>query len=105
MKLLAVIGGVSGFYLAFIQIIYLRLLYYDVPNLLTQIFSLNGFLGLFLGMFIATLTIVIVFRPNNPLPWHWLVLLLFGVLIMILSHILSGICVLVAGIIGWWKKV
>ena len=105
MKLLTVVGGIGGFYYGFKEIFNMTLLYYNVPNLLAQIFSLHGYFGLFIGMVISSLAILVASKPNDPLPWHWMVLLILGVLLMIFSYLLCGLCVFAAGVFGWMKKI
>ncbi|MHA2391598.1 MAG: hypothetical protein ACXAEX_06485 [Promethearchaeota archaeon] len=78
MKLLAILGGFGGLYFGVNRILYMRITFYRMSDLFTQIFSLNGFLGLFIGMLVASLTLLVTVKPNDPLPWHYAVLILFG---------------------------
>lgn len=72
-------------------------------SLLTQLFSINGFFGYVLGMFIAALTLLVASKPDDPLPWHWSVLISLSILLMGFSHLIAGFPVLVAGIIKLTK--
>ena len=72
----------------------------SILTLLSQVFRINGFLGYVLGMLIASLTILVAFKPNDPIPWHWLVLLLFSILLITFSFLLGGILVFAAAVIG-----
>ncbi|MHA2393363.1 MAG: hypothetical protein ACXAEX_15590 [Promethearchaeota archaeon] len=104
MKLLAILGGLGGLYFGFKRIYYMRITFYGMSDLFTQIFSLNGFLGLFTGIVVASLTVLVTVKPNDPLPWHYGILILFGILLFPFNHLLAGIAVLGAGIIGFFKK-
>lgn len=77
----------------------------SVFTLLSQLFRINGFLGYVLGMFFASLTLLVVFKPNDPIPWHWLVLLLFSILLITFSFLLGGILVLFAAVLGLIDKI
>ena len=72
----------------------------DIFTLFEQIFRINGFFGHVLGMFFASLTLLVGFKPNDPIPWHWLVLLSLSILLIIFSFLLGGIAVLGASVIG-----
>ncbi|MFW9872455.1 MAG: hypothetical protein ACFFG0_05075 [Candidatus Thorarchaeota archaeon] len=104
MKLCTGVGGLGGVVYSFMRIVNMRLEYKSTLDLIAQLFRINGFLGYLLGMVIASLALVLAFKPNDPIPWHWLILLFFGVLIILLSHLWSGISVLTAGIVGLLKK-
>lgn len=98
------IGGIGGVAYNFMKIVYMQFAYRSTFDFIAQLFNINGFLGYLLGMFIASLALVVAFKPNDPIPWHWFVLLFFGVLIIMFSYLWCGILVLVAGIIGLVKK-
>jgi hypothetical protein len=72
----------------------------SIFTLFGQIFRISGFLGYVLGMFFASLTVLLGFKPDDPIPWHWLVLILFGILLITFSFLLGGIAVLGAGVLG-----
>jgi hypothetical protein len=105
MKLFTIAGGFLGFIYSFFGIMNMYFMYDSFISLLTQLFKIDGFFGYVLGMFIAALTLLTVFKPDDPLPWHWLLLLLFSILLMIFCHIIAGIPVLIAGIIGLFNDV
>jgi len=77
----------------------MNLSFNSFTSLLTQLFSISGFFGYVLGMFIAALTLLVALKPDDPLPWHWSVLISFSILLMVFSHLIAGFPVLVAGII------
>ncbi|MHA1932958.1 MAG: hypothetical protein ACXAAH_06535 [Promethearchaeota archaeon] len=65
-----------------------------------QLIRINGFLGYFLGMFFSSLTLLVAFKPDDPIPWHWLVLLSFSILLVTFSFLLGGIAVFIAAVMG-----
>ncbi|MBA7545692.1 hypothetical protein ES705_38064 [subsurface metagenome] len=105
MKLFTIGGGFLGFMYCFYGIVNMYFMYDSFISLLTQLFKIDGFFGYVLGMFIAALTLLIAFKPDDPFPWHWLLLLLFSILLMIFCHIIAGIPVLIAGVIGLFNDV
>ena len=100
MKLFTISSGFLGLIYCGAGIYYMRFTYNDIFTLFDQLFKWNGFLGYILGMFIASLTLLVAFKPNDPLPWHWILLLFFSILLMIVIHIIAGLPALVAGIMG-----
>jgi hypothetical protein len=100
MKLFTISGGFLGLIFCFWGIRNLHFTYNSFINLINEIIKINGYLGYISGMFIAALTLLVAFKPNDPLPWHWLVLLMFSILLMIFVHIIAGFPVLVAGVMG-----
>jgi len=100
MKLFTISGGFLGLLYCFWGILGMHFTYSSLLMLFTQIFNINGYLGYVLGMFIAALTLLVAFKPNDPLPWHWLLILMFSILLMMFVHIIAGIPVFVAGVIG-----
>ena len=99
MKLFTISSGFLGLMYCIWGILNLHFTYNSFTNLLNEITS-NGYLVFILGMFIAALTLLVAFKPNDPLPWHWLLLLMFSILLMMIVHIIAGIPVFVASIIG-----
>ncbi|MHA2088134.1 MAG: hypothetical protein ACW972_07650 [Promethearchaeota archaeon] len=99
-KVLVMLGGISGFLYGIYRIWYMSFTFNSIFALFEQIFRINGFLGYVMGMFIASLTVLVAFKPDDPIPWHWLVILLLGILLSTLSFLLGGIAVLIAGVIG-----
>ncbi len=105
MKLFTISSGFLGLMYCIWGIINMHFTYSSLDSLFDQIFNLNGYFGYILGMFIAALTLLIAFKPNDPLPWHWLILMMFSILLMMFVHIIAGIPVFVAGIIGLFNDV
>ncbi|MHA2399513.1 MAG: hypothetical protein ACXADU_11575, partial [Promethearchaeota archaeon] len=70
---------------------------------IVPLFALNAISSV-IGLIIAILTLLSVFRPDNPIPYSAVVLIIFGVLMIFFNAVTGGIIVLIAGIL-WlaWK--
>ncbi len=78
---ICIIGGLVGVVFAILRIINL-----DLENIL------YGFLGLVFSIVV----IIQCLKPDDPIPYHWLLFIIFGILIAIFAGLSGG---LVAGII------
>ena len=105
MKLFTISGGFLGLMYCFWEILSMHFTYNSLLNLFTQIFNIDGYLGYILGMFISALTLLVAFKPGDPLPWHWLLLLLFSILLMTFVHVIAGLPIFGAGIIGLFSDI
>ncbi|MFX1310052.1 MAG: hypothetical protein ACFE8C_10180 [Promethearchaeota archaeon] len=94
-KLLTFFGGIGGLIYCLYQI-----------STTTQIeswfeiFGFSRFVRNLIGMIVAALTILVTLKPNDPLPWHWLLLLAFGILLVIFSWLMSALFVLGGAVFG-----
>ncbi len=62
---------------------------------------LDTIISLIIGLVVVILTFLIALKPNQPLPFHWLVLLILAILLVIFSAgIYAMILVLIAAIVG-----
>jgi len=87
--LLAVSGGIMAIFEAAIGISTI-----DVSNMdTTLVFHL-------VAIIIAILTLLSVLKPNEPIPYNWIILFVFSILLIIFRSIAGGIIVLVAAILG-----
>lgn len=93
-KAFSIIGGFIGFFYRFFYL-------FNIDNINTwiQTYGYYEIISAILGMIIASLTLLTSINPNNPLPLHWLSLMIFGALILIFAYILAGFFVLIASVI------
>ncbi len=70
-----------------------------------EIFGFGRFLRNLIGMIFAALTLLVAFKPDDPLPWHWLLLFVFGILLIIFSWLMGGILVIAGAIVGIFDDV
>lgn len=96
MLLLTILGAVVG-------LIYLILRLTSIGDVY-QVYSFNV-IGHFVvnwivGLVVVILTFLLGLRPNAPIPFHWVVLLIFAILLIIFVDIIAGVLVLIAFLIG-----
>ncbi|MFW9897234.1 MAG: hypothetical protein ACFFD7_15635, partial [Candidatus Thorarchaeota archaeon] len=54
-----------------------------------------------IGVVIVVLTLLVGLRPNEPLPFHWLVLFILAILLAVFgAGIWAAVLVIIAAIIG-----
>ncbi len=94
-KVLTIIGSFAGFMFCLYEISRTTQI-----NSWSEIFGFNSFLRNLLGMIIAATTLLVSFKPDDPLPWHWLLLLPLGISLTFLSYILGGILVIIGSVIA-----
>ncbi len=94
-KVLIIIGSFAGFIFCLYEISRTTQI-----NSWTEFIGFNSFLRNLLGMIIAALSLIVAFKPDDPLPWNWLFLLPIGILIAYLSYILGGVLVIIGSVIA-----
>ena len=96
MKVLVILGALVG-----LVTLILRLAHIENYGYVNPIFALGEVVNFIIGLVIVVLTLWVGFKPNNPIPFHWLVLIIFAILLVVFgAGIWSCVLVLIAGIIG-----
>ena len=101
MKLLTILGGLIG--LAYILIDFMRYLGIPIPDLYAMVDpnALEPILELIVGIVVVAVTLLAGVRPDDPIPFHWLVLFILGVLLIVFGGGLWACALLIiAGLIG-----
>jgi len=100
MKFLVIIGGLVG--LVYIISGFASLVGADfIPRVIPYFVPIQTIIILIIGLVVVILTILVGIRPNNPIPFHWLLLFVFGVLLAIFgAGIIACLLVIIAAIIG-----
>ena len=100
MKLCTILGGVVG--LAFIIIDVLRHGGADIPDYaMVDPNILDPVPELIVGLVVVAITLLVAIRPDNPIPFHWLVLFILAVLLVVFGGgVWACALVLIAGLIG-----
>ncbi|MHA1343785.1 MAG: hypothetical protein ACTSQG_07355 [Promethearchaeota archaeon] len=85
-------------------------LYYVITGLISvnAAFRFNPAIGVIEGIFmyiigliIVILTLLCALRPDDPIPFHWLVLIIFAILIVIFGGgLIACLLLVIAGLIG-----
>ena len=89
MKILTILGGLLGFVSAL-----LVLLNYDLPATYSAV---DRILSAIVGMIIAALTLLCAMKPDDPIPWHWFVLFVLAILLIVFSGLWGGVLVIIGG--------
>ena len=88
-KLLAILGGI----IAIIEAIF------SLFGRSVQRYYNLGWIAAIVAIIFGTLVLFSVFKPDNPIPYNWIYLIVFGIVIIICGSIIGGILVLIAGIL------
>lgn len=103
-KYMVMVGGILGLIQAIAGFTGVKAWIYPIGYFVgAPLFVLNIFSSIF-GVILAILTLLSVFRPDNPIPYKAVLLIIFGVLMTLFNAVIGGIIVLIAGIL-WlaWK--
>lgn len=95
MKFLTIIGAVVG-----LVYLILRLANIDKYQVLPIDVGVNIVVNFIIGLVVVILTFWVALKPNDPIPFHWFVLLIFAILLIIFVDIIAGVLVLIAFLIG-----
>ena len=100
MKILTVLGAIVG--LVYIINGFAGLAGVNLPiPLIVNIQLIDRIFTLIIGLVIVVLTFLVAYKPNKPLPFHWLVLFILGILLVIFgAGIWACVLVIIAAIIG-----
>lgn len=92
MKILTILGGLVGLASAILVIAN-----YDLPATYS---AFDRVVSGIVGIIIAVLTLLCAMRPDDPIPWHWLVLFVLAILLIVFSGLWGGVLVIIAALIG-----
>ena len=96
MKLLTILGGLVG-----IATMILGLAGIADIGFVNPLLGLNAVLNFIIGIVISVLTLLTGLKPNAPLPFHWLVLFILGILLIVFgAGIWACVLVIIAALIG-----
>ena len=99
MKILTVLGAIVGLVYVVNGFAGLAGVSFLPPVISIQL--LDTIISLIIGLVVVILTFLVALKPNQPLPFHWLVLLILAILLVIFSAgIYAMILVLIAAIVG-----
>ncbi|MEJ2249632.1 MAG: hypothetical protein P8Y97_08235 [Candidatus Lokiarchaeota archaeon] len=97
MKFLVIIGALIGLAFLILGILHLDQGYGVIPGI--QV--LQPIIIFIIGLIVVILTLLTAIKPGQPLPFHWLVLFILGILLVIFgAGIWAGVLVIIAALIG-----
>jgi len=77
-KFLVIIGAVVG-----LVTLILRLAGLENYGYVDPLIALNEIIVFIIGLVIVALTFLVGIRPNDPIPFHWLVFLILAILLVV----------------------
>jgi hypothetical protein len=93
MYILALIGGIIAIFEAAIGLSNIKAFNVDY-DLISRI----------VAIVMAVLILLSALKPDDPIPFNWVVLLVFSILLIIFGSFAGGIIVLVAAILGLFSE-
>jgi len=96
MKLLTILGALVG-----LATLILGLAGIANIGFIDPLLGLNAVLNFIVGLVIVVLTFLVAMKPDKPLPFHWLVLFILGILLIVFgAGIWACVLVIIAALIG-----
>ena len=96
MKVLEILGALVG-----LVTLILGLAGWENYGFVNPLVTFNRIIVFIIGLVIVVLTFWVGFKPNDPIPFHWLILIIFAILLVVFgAGIWACVLVLIAGLIG-----
>jgi len=98
-RLLTIIGGTIGIFLVFFKL-------YEIENVELWILNLGigSLIFINIGFLIAGFTIVTGLKPDQPIPWHWITLIVLAAFNFIFVNFVPAIFVLISSVLELVKE-
>jgi hypothetical protein len=96
MKILTILGAVVG-----LITLILGLAHIQNYGIVEPVFGLHFVINFIVGLVVVILTFLVALKPGQPLPFHWLVLIILAILLVLFgAGIWSCVLVIIAALIG-----
>jgi len=96
MKFLTILGALVG-----LVTLILGLTPYPSYGFIEPVFALHFVINFIVGLVVVVLTFLVALKPDKPLPFHWLVLFILGILLVLFGGgIWACVLVIIAALIG-----
>ncbi|MFX0153158.1 MAG: hypothetical protein ACFE9Q_01420 [Candidatus Hodarchaeota archaeon] len=96
MKVLVILGALVG-----LVTLILRLAGLESYGLVAPLVALDIIIVFIIGLVIVIITFWVGFKPNDPIPFHWLMLIILAILLVVFgAGIWSCVLVIIAALIG-----
>ena len=100
MKILTILGALVGLVYIINGLAGLAGVSLPLP-IIVNIQLIDRIITLIIGLVVVILTFLVAWKPNKPLPFHWLILLILAILLVLFgAGIFACVLVLIAAIIG-----
>jgi hypothetical protein len=100
MKFLTILGALIGLAIIILGFFGYHYAYVD------PLTGLDETIRRIVGLVIVLLTFLVALKPDKPLPFHWLVLFILGILLVVFSAgIWAAVLVIIASLIGLLESI
>ena len=99
MKFLTIIGALIGIVYLILRLTEIGTTYQLFPIDIGQYLG-HWVVAVIIGFAVAIITLLAGIKPNDPIPFNWIMLFILAVLMIIFVDILAGVLVLIAFLIG-----
>jgi len=96
MKFLTILGAIVGLVYLILRLTAIG----DQYQVLPIDVGVHIVVNFIIGLVVVILTFWVAMKPNNPIPFHWFILLILAILLFIFVDIIAGVLVLIAFLIG-----
>ena len=93
MKFLTIIGGLLGILLPILAIS-------NVYSIWSVNVGLDPIINVILAVVFSLMALLSAMKPNDPIPWNWLVLFILAILMLVFGASIGALLVIVAALIG-----
>jgi len=93
MKFLVIIGGLLGILLPILAIA-------DVYSSWNVNVGVDPIINVILAVVFSLMALLSGMKPDDPIPWNWLVLFILGVLMLVFGASIGALLVIIAALIG-----
>ena len=98
MKVLTILGGIVGLFTVILSLTPYSGYTYAFVSPLT---GLDIVINVIVGIIVSIITIWAGLKPNNPIPFHWVMLIILAVLLIVFgAGIWACVLVIIAALIG-----
>jgi hydrogenase/urease accessory protein HupE len=95
MKVLTILGGVVGLLTCILSLAGYNYAFFD------PLTTLDRVIKLIIGIVVSIITIWAGLKPRNPIPFHWVMLIILGVLLIVFgAGVWACVLVIIAALIG-----
>jgi len=96
MKVLVILGALVG-----LITLILSIAGWGNIGFIDPLVALDRIIIFIIGLVIVVITFWVGFKPNDPIPFHWLILIILAILLVVFgAGIWACVLVIIAGLIG-----
>ena len=101
MKVLTILGGIVGLFTVILSLPLFSAYYSYTYGFVGPLTGLDIVINVIVGIVVSIITIWAGLKPNNPIPFHWVMLIILAVLLIVFgAGIWACVLVIIAALIG-----